>query len=123
MLILSIIIEILMLGFAVYVSLKKKNTTGEFAIAFIAHELVKFSLLLLPFVQQAISAPTSIIFFWIGLPMIIGLIHSYKTKSMIGRYLFVLLLILLMLGASPIWKWLPFVYLAYRFLRDNGEKK
>ena len=121
MLIPSIIIEILMLAFAVYVSFKRKNTTGEYAIAFLVHELVKFSLLLLPFVQESVHAPASIIFLWIGIPMIIGLVHSYKTKRMIGRYLFVLLLIFLMFGASPIWRWLPFSYLVYRFLRDKQE--
>ena len=120
---LSIIIELLMLGFATYIGLKKKNTTGEYAIAFIAHELVKFSLLLLPFVQQVLEAPASIIFLWIGLPMVIGLVHSYKTKRKVGTYLFVLLLIFLMFGASQIWKWLPFAYLVYCFFRDKRVKK
>lgn len=120
MLLTSIIIELLILGFALYVSIKQKNTTGEYAIAFILHELVRFSLLLLSFIQQALNVPHGIlVVVWIGIPMVMGLIHSFKAKSMIGRYLFVLLLIFLMFGASPIWKWLPFAYLVYRFFRDK----
>lgn len=123
MIVLSIMIEILMLGFALFVYFKKTSAIREYAIAFILYELIKYSLLLLPTVQLVLPVPPYFIFIWIGIPMICSLIHSYITKSMVGRYLFVLLVLFLILGASQIWKWLPFVYLIYLNFNNKQTNK